>query len=1262
MKKLIAVILAAALLLSLLLVLIVKAEGESDGTTDFSERHTPLMGWSSWNYFQTNISEEIIIRQINALISTGLYDCGYSFVNIDDGWQNGRDNGIVKEKERFWPNGMKYIADYAHSKGLYAGIYSDAGDTTCGWRDDEYTTDKHVGLYGHEQADLERYLGEWGFDFIKVDWCGGSSLGLDTKDQYTKIGNIIKEIEEKYNKNKIYNICCWHFPGDWVTKTADSWRIYGDIAPNFDSILLQIDAVKNITQYTSPGHVNDLDMLQVGNGMNYEEDKSHFSMWCMMSAPLLIGCDVGSISDNALEILSNKEMIEINQDPACLSAVMVYEDKNAGYEIWVKQLYSEGESAKAVAVLNRSGRDISITIDFASLGINGVSSARDLWEHRDLPVFEDKLEIFVPSHGTDVYKVKGNTEFEGDYTLSGYIDKTESEVDLSAEGDINWFVFGNSERKKGQKAVENEIGSTLYESPFTFSWTDGDSISSGSTRKGITVKAGSTVTLPVSPMTRRAKLFFSAEGEVKINASVINKINTTSLLCEKDNLYVYELTFKGTGTNRVVVSFGGDKDITLYALTLSDGGVFNGYFEITDPPAKCNLSKLGTNDWVYFGDNTYKKDIAQNRISFDFDGATTVAEGNTDIVWNDGKEVKQNSVKNMLSVKGKATLSFPINDIARTGYILAGSDTGLYLTVKFKDKVVKTLTADKGISLIEFGYFSMKAGNIEIELSSDSDIVIGFAAFSNYKADENNELILTEMAGEGLDLKSLESISRTTIGSGEYIQFEGVARLTAFDIYFKTSEAFITVTSSAGVTRQFSLNGKPYKKLRVYHNRSERLTVMLASGKPVEILGYAIIENPPVISGNLSGETYKLNVNIKADGALNARLIVAVYSPKGVMLDIKETEVKNGENVISIDNRQDENCTVKVFLWDSDNTPLTDCLTLEWTPPEVEAEVDDAIIGTLQARSLGENGAVLLDVRSEKEFEEYHLEGSINIPHTEIIRRADEKIKDRNTKIIVYCSAFKRSIQAYRTLKYMGYKNVYILGSISNWYRDFAVEFVPKGLSVIQEGDGIDIKCKGLENEEYEVFLECNGYRAKADEFKMPKQDEMLVTVSAYIRYGNTELPAGSKEFFCFDEKFIDIYASDLEWRENITGWGTTRRDKSIDGNTLSVGGVKYTKGIGTHATSRITFDIPEGAKCFVAVAGYDDEVNFDNIRCKAVFSVYIDGNPAETSDILITGETYTFVVNIPDNAESITLVTDKSFDENYYDHTDWAIAGFINE
>ncbi|MBO5461424.1 MAG: alpha-galactosidase [Ruminococcus sp.] len=388
-------------------------------------RKTPLMGWASWNCFRTDISEERIKEQAKALVDTGLAGYGYTYFNLDDGFFGGRgeDGKIQYHKERF-PNGIRPISDYAHSLGLKAGIYAEGGDKTCGfYYDNEGANGENVGLYGHEEQDLNQLLVEENFDFIKVDWCGGLRLGLDEETQYTKIGNIIEKIRQKENRDIVYNICRWQFPGVWATTIADSWRTGADICPVFSSVMHQLDVIKPLARYCRPGHVNDLDMMQIGNGLTYEEEKTHFAMWCMMSTPLMIGCDLTKIKPETLEILKNRELIALNQDPACKQAYVIREiyDETGQLqaEIWLKEL--EAENEKAVAFLNRGEQSIAFDFKWVEAGMTGeILAVRDLAEHTDCEI-SDSMKIEVGPHAVRVFRVKS----ENSYTIDNKDDAGE---------------------------------------------------------------------------------------------------------------------------------------------------------------------------------------------------------------------------------------------------------------------------------------------------------------------------------------------------------------------------------------------------------------------------------------------------------------------------------------------------------------------------------------------------------------------------------------------------------------------------------------------------------------------------------------------------------------------------------------------------------------------------------------------------------------------------------------------------------------------
>ncbi|MDR2974128.1 MAG: NPCBM/NEW2 domain-containing protein [Propionibacteriaceae bacterium] len=369
-------------------------------------RQTPLMGWASWNNYRVNISEDILKEQMDALVATGLADAGYTYFNMDDGFFGGRgSDGYVQIHPTRFPNGVKVIADYAHALGLKAGIYTDAGVHTCAYQwDAEGDNGVDVGLLGNDEKDLRMYLQDWGFDFIKVDWCGGKTLGLDQEERYTAIGDIIQQIREDTGRYIVYNVCSWAFPGAWVTGVGDSWRTGADIANNFASVMTQVDNATSLAQYSGPGHVNDLDMMQVGRGMTPTEDKTHFAMWAMMSTPLMLGNDLTKISQQTLDIVTNKEIIAINQDPLGDQAIIAKTTNNGQGQVWVKELEQTGSGVKAVALLNRSTTAMEMTLDWDEIGLSGDIQARNLWTHRNINV-GDSYSVTVPAHGTVVLKV-----------------------------------------------------------------------------------------------------------------------------------------------------------------------------------------------------------------------------------------------------------------------------------------------------------------------------------------------------------------------------------------------------------------------------------------------------------------------------------------------------------------------------------------------------------------------------------------------------------------------------------------------------------------------------------------------------------------------------------------------------------------------------------------------------------------------------------------------------------------------------------------
>lgn len=369
--------------------------------------HPPLMGWASWNNYRVNINENIIKKQADALVYHNLDDYGYTYLNIDDGYFGGRDeNGkIISHKNRF-PNGMKDMANYIHSKGLKAGIYSDAGINTCASYWDKDTIGVGMGLYGHDKQDLNLFLKEWDFDFIKVDWCGGEWLGLDEESRYTEIGRLAKS----FKPSVIYNVCRWKFPGKWVTQIANSWRISGDLFDNFKSALKTIDANADLWPYSSYGHYNDMDMLQVGRGMTYEEDKTQFSMWCLMHSPLLLGNDLTTLTEETKEIITNKELIELNQSTFVYQARRLVDYGET--EVWAKPITSTMSGIVAVALLNRTDQEEKISFNLKDVGLDASKGyeTKDLWSKDMQPTSQaTSITKLVPAHGVVVLKITGTS-------------------------------------------------------------------------------------------------------------------------------------------------------------------------------------------------------------------------------------------------------------------------------------------------------------------------------------------------------------------------------------------------------------------------------------------------------------------------------------------------------------------------------------------------------------------------------------------------------------------------------------------------------------------------------------------------------------------------------------------------------------------------------------------------------------------------------------------------------------------------------------
>ena len=378
---------------------------------------TPTMGWSSWNTYSINISDSLIMRQADAMVETGLKDVGFKYINIDDGYFGGRDmeSGQLLIHPTRFPGGMKPVVDHIHSLGLKAGIYSDAGYNTCGnyWNRD--TIAQNVGLYGHERQDAEFFFNELGFDFIKVDFCGGTAwqnnqrLALDPQTRYTAIHEAI---EATGRKDVRLNVCRWDYPGTWVSDVSTSWRISGDISSRWQSVKGIIAQSLYLSAYAFDGHFNDMDMLEVGRTMSAEEDRTHFGMWCIMASPLLIGCDMTNLKPETLQLLLNEELIALNQDPLYLQAYVVRHDGDT--YVLAKDLLEREGLVRAAALYNPTDDPIVISVDMAELCLTGEVKVRDLFARRDLVPVEagGTLSLAVPAHGCRIVRLEAQGRAE----------------------------------------------------------------------------------------------------------------------------------------------------------------------------------------------------------------------------------------------------------------------------------------------------------------------------------------------------------------------------------------------------------------------------------------------------------------------------------------------------------------------------------------------------------------------------------------------------------------------------------------------------------------------------------------------------------------------------------------------------------------------------------------------------------------------------------------------------------------------------------
>ncbi len=353
---------------------------------------TPPMGWNSWNHFACRVNDAVVRAAADAIASNGMKDAGYTYVNIDDCWQGQRDaSGNIQGNERF-PD-MKALADYVHSKGLKIGLYSSPGPKTCA---------RYEGSFGHEAQDAKSYAA-WGFDYLKYDWCSASRVYKPEQMQavYKKMGDALKAT----GRPIVFSLCQYGLQGVWhwaPSVGGNLWRTTGDINDHWTRMALIGFGQNGLQTFAGPGHWNDPDMLEVGNGgMNHDEYVTHMSLWCMLAAPLLAGNDLAKMTPETLAILTNKEVIALDQDPAGKQGYRVWQE--GPYEVWVKPL---ADGSKAVGLFNRGNSPMKITANFPDVGMSGTVKVRDLWAHKDLGTASGSFSAVVPRHGVVLVKMQ----------------------------------------------------------------------------------------------------------------------------------------------------------------------------------------------------------------------------------------------------------------------------------------------------------------------------------------------------------------------------------------------------------------------------------------------------------------------------------------------------------------------------------------------------------------------------------------------------------------------------------------------------------------------------------------------------------------------------------------------------------------------------------------------------------------------------------------------------------------------------------------
>ncbi len=361
---------------------------------------TPPMGWNSWNVFGGNINETQIKEIADVMVSSGMRDAGYIYLNLDDNWmakKRDANGNLTHDPDRF-PSGMKALGDYIHSKGLKFGIYGDHGLRTCIHSD---FPEAESGSYMKEEQDAKTFA-SWGVDYLKYDNCN-EAPGSDRQKDYERMRDALNNS----GRDIVFSICAWGF-ADWMPTTGNLWRISGDIENSWKSVAFIIEQMAPLYQWAGPGRWNDPDMLQVGNGvLTNNESRTQMTLWAMVAAPLLTGNDIRKMTDSVKAIYMNTEMIAVDQDSAGIPGYRIL--NSDGKQIWVRPLGGENTGNMAVALYNSSDNLQTIDLKFSDLGVSGAVKVRDIWKKKDLGILQEGLSSEVEPHHVTFLKISTDT-------------------------------------------------------------------------------------------------------------------------------------------------------------------------------------------------------------------------------------------------------------------------------------------------------------------------------------------------------------------------------------------------------------------------------------------------------------------------------------------------------------------------------------------------------------------------------------------------------------------------------------------------------------------------------------------------------------------------------------------------------------------------------------------------------------------------------------------------------------------------------------